>query len=179
MRHLILLALCFVCACAAPLNIQDMSIEQMQSFITYEKSEFDSVGTYQSIPLNDSEITLFKSQSSSVTLRSFESDIRVSHQLYFYITYSDSDWRFYNGINLVGGRTLDTDILDRNVIGCGHALGCTYSETLTLDVTGAVFEDALKRGLRFRLNSRFSDNFWEYNIPANFFIAQNKYIKNN
>jgi hypothetical protein len=180
MKKIYILAVLLVLqGCVTPLNIYEMTVGELQNYIVYDRSEFDSIGTYESISLNDSEVTLFKSQSSSVTLRSFESDFGISHQLYFYLTYSDSDWRFYDAVNLVGGKTLDTNVLDRNVISCSHSLGCTYSEILTLEVDNFLFEIAEKEGLRFRLGSRYRDIFWEYNIPENFFIAQNNYIKNN
>ena len=161
-----------VISCNTLRPIEEFNVEELIASTTYQKSEFDQVGTLQGIEIRQSELTLFKDRSSAIKLRSFIHEKRITHQLYFYLTYVRPDWVFYDGVNLAGGRFLRTRSLDQSVLSCGRALGCSYSETLTLEIDDKLFQEASSKGLRFRLNSRYADVFWEYSIPANVFIAQ-------
>ena len=174
LNNLTILALVSLAAvsCTNLRPIEDFSVDELVSNTSYQRSEFDLVGTLQGIEIRQSEISLFKNQNSSVRMRSFISNVKTTHQLYFQLTYTGSDWRFYDGINLSGGDYYETRSITRDVLSCASSLGCTYWEVLTLDLDTKLLQTAVNSGLKFRLRSRYSDTYWDYSIPANVFIAQ-------
>ena len=160
------------CSSVPEADINNYSVDNFIGAITVEKTEFDKNTTIRSISLRDSTFTLSVEQTYVWALISEVGEEDIRRYIYIDITYRGGDMRFYGNAQLPGGTKLNEQVIRRKVLSCTSINQCRYNEIIAIDVTEDVFYEAVKNGLRMRINSKYDQHNWVNEFPQNLFAAQ-------
>lgn len=95
----------------------------------------------------------------TVLLRAWQVDGGpVLYQLYVSDHY-DQRWRFYHSAHDSAGRKLSMTQISREVSYCGR-YGCTYFETVGLNIDRAYLEGAVQDGMSFKLSGKAGEEYF-------------------
>lgn len=178
---LILSALFFTgCAGLVPPNYIDKEPVEIQQATVFETSEFDKLIKYVGPEARRHSAQMF-GDSQKFVLRAFKPKTGgdASYQLYVDVIYSGGGWRFYESVSFLGGDLKDLTVINREVLGCQS--GCTYMETLGVDLTEeqmkAIIDDHAEIGLSVRLNAK-SGHETIVMVPKNYLLGFTAAIEN-
>lgn len=181
-----IIAVSMFAGCATK-SIFELSVDELANSVIIDQSDFRETIVIRSI-----NITQQRSQGSVLFVPQFDNEnyfLRsiinrqsgelIAHQIYVSVSYR-GDWRVYRSANILGGEILDFTQIDSNVISCADSelTGCRISEDFAVNLTQMQFTNATQHGLTFRANTRYSDRFNDYTLPASLFQAQAQVISN-
>lgn len=149
------------CASSPPVAQKQVSLKQyVIESTTVQRDEFKKQLIYRGP-------NTFRSGYIQVFIRAwkFEKDNSTRYQIYV-SDYYDTAWRFYNSAYDSNGNQLDMTPISKEVIGCSRYSGCTYNETVGINVTKDYLQNNLESGIRFQISGKAGDNV--FYVPGNY-----------
>lgn len=84
----------------------------------------------------------------------------VTHQLFIFVIYRDSDLRRYRRATYLGGSVAEVTDIDWEVLNCLGSRGqCSYSETFGVSLSDDFLRDQAERGFSIQITARSGHSF--------------------
>ena len=161
-RWIIGTTLVLVCGLAVAgshqVNIDDAS--SVQAATTLKQDRFSSGPVYfgPSYTINyDKQPIAPTRDSASIFLDAGEARGIVVYNLQASISYTDTDWHFYDGATFVGGEPAQLHRLGEGTIQCHLKWGCTFTEDVSVQLGRSFLDEHLAHGFSIAIDSKAGD----------------------
>lgn len=153
--------------------ITEFSASEVSQNVTYTSDPYSSLDTYVGMRVGGYEYMI---GTTYYRVRSFKakSGIITSHQIYVDIGYTDG-WQFYDKASLLGGKTLETDVISRDVTSC-NSYGCDFNEIIGINLSDEEFRSYASTGMKIKLYAK-SGHTRMIDVTPNYIQGQLSAIK--
>lgn len=98
-----------------------------------------------------------KRDGASIFLDAGEAHGIVVYNLQASISYTDTDWHFYDGATFVGGQPAQLHQLGEGTIHCHLKWGCTFTEDVSIQLSRSFLDEHRAHGFSIAINSKVGD----------------------